>query len=112
MLDKLRRNHYKAVGLKENDYYGSMSDEKKQKFIATLTEEQKTVIRRDYLYSHLTERTTTVSDNKGGMLLAFSTQHLPEKTAGIVAGYKDEYGKKNTRLDERHQRVERTGQTA
>lgn len=99
MFDKLRRSHYKAIGLKENDYYG-LSDEKKQKIVANLTEEQKTVIRRDYLYSHLTERTTTVSDIKGGMLLAFATQHLPEKTATIEAQYSEEYGKKNARLDE------------
>lgn len=100
MLDKLRRSHYKAIGLKENDYYG-LSDEKKQKIVANLTKEQKTVIRRDYLYSHLTERTNTVSDIKGGMLLAFATQHLPEKTATIEAQYSEEYGKKNARLDER-----------
>lgn len=100
MLDKLRRSHYKAIGLKENDYYG-LTDEKKQKIVTNLTEEQKTVIRRDYLYSHLTERTNTVSDTKGGMMLAFATQHLPEKTAEIEAQYSEEYGKKNARLDER-----------
>lgn len=100
MLDKLRRSHYKAIGLKENDYYG-LTDEKKQKIVVNLTEEQKTVIRRDYLYSHLTERTNTVSDVKGGMMLAFATQHLPEKTAEIETQYSEEYGKKNARLDER-----------
>ena len=100
MLSKLRRSHYKAVGLKENDYYG-MTDEKKQKIVATLTEEQKTVIRRDYLYSHLTERTNTVSDTKGSMLQAFAKQHLPEQTAKIEATHKEDYGKKNARLDER-----------
>ena len=100
MLDKLRRSHYKTIGLKENDYYG-LTDEKKQEIVANLTEEQKTVIRRDYLYSHLTERTNTVSGVQGGMMLAFATQHLPEKTATIEAQYTEEYGKKNARLDER-----------
>lgn len=101
MLDKLRRSHYKAVGLKGNDYYGSQTDEKKQKIVANLTEEQKTIIRRDYLYSHLTERTNTVSGVKGGLMLAFAKQHLSEKTAVIEATHKEEYGKKNARLDER-----------
>ena len=100
MFNKLRRSHYKAIGLNESDYYG-LTDDKKQKIVANLTEEQKTVIRRDYLYSHLTERTNTVSDTKGGMMLAFATQHLPEKTADIEARYNEEYGKKNARLDER-----------
>lgn len=100
MLSKLRRSHYKAVGLKENDYYG-MTDKKKREIVATLTEEQKTVIRRDYLYSHLTERTTTVADTKGGMLQAFARRHLPEQTAKIEATHKEDYGKKNARLDER-----------
>lgn len=100
MLSKLRRSHYKVIGLKENDYYG-LPDEKKLQIASTLTEKQKTVIRRDYLYSHLTDRTTTVADTKGGLLLAFSTQHLPEKTAEIEATHKEDYGKKNERLDER-----------
>lgn len=100
MLSKLRRSHYKTVGLKENDYYG-MTDEKKLKIVQSLTEVQKTVIRRDYLYSHLTERTNTVSDEKGGLLLAFAKQHLPEKTNSIETKFKEDYGKKNARLDER-----------
>lgn len=100
MLSKLRRSHYPAVGLKENDYYG-LTDSKKLKIAKSLTEEQKTVIRRGYLYSHLTERTTTVADEKGGMLLSFSRQHLPEKTETVVKAQKEEYGKKNARLDER-----------
>lgn len=100
MLSKLRRCHYPAVGLKENDYYG-LTDEKKLKIAGSLTDEQKNIIRRDYLYSHLTDRTNTVSSVQGSMLLAFSKQHLPEKTAGIVATHKEDYGKKNARLDER-----------
>lgn len=100
MLSKLRRSHYKAVGLKENDYYG-LTDEKKLQIASTLTEEQKTVIRRDYLYSHMTERTNTVADTKGGLLLTFAKQHLPKKTAGIEATHAEDYGKKNARLDER-----------
>ncbi|NDV56669.1 ParB/RepB/Spo0J family partition protein [Bacteroides sp. 519] len=100
MLSKLRRSHYKAIGLKENDYYG-LTDEKKLQIASTLTEEQKTVIRRDYLYSHLTERTNTVADTKGGLLLAFAKQHLPKKTAEIEATHAEDYGKKNARLDER-----------
>lgn len=112
MLDKLRRNHYKAVGLKENDYYGYLTDEKKLKIVANLTEEQKTVIRRDYLYSHLTERTNTVSDVKGGLMLAFAKQHLPEKTATVEATHKEDYGKKNARLDERIAGLKKTEKTA
>lgn len=101
MLAKLRRHNYKAIGLKENDYYGYLTDEKRLKIVATLTEEQKTIIRRDYLYSHLTDRTTTVADTKGSMLQAFAKQHLPEQTAKIETERKEEYGKKNARLDER-----------
>lgn len=100
MLSKLRRSHYKAVGLKENDYYG-LTDEKKLQIASTLTEEQKTVIRRDYLYSHLTDRTATVADTKGGLLLALAKQHLPKKTAEIEATHTEDYGRKNARLDER-----------
>lgn len=101
MLTKLRRHNYKAVELKENDYYGYLTDEKKLKIASSLTEEQKTVVRRDYLYSHLTDGTRTVGDEKGNMLLAYSKQHLPEKTDEIVSIHKEDYGKKNARLDER-----------
>ena len=100
MLSKLRRSHFPAIGLKENDYYG-LTDEKKLKIAGSLTEEQKTVIRRDYLYSHLTDRTNTVANTQGSMLQAFASQHLPEKTAGIISAQAEEYGKKNARLDER-----------
>lgn len=100
MLSALRRHNYKAIGLKENDYYG-LSDERKLKIAQSLTEEQKTVVRRDYLYSHLTNGTNTVSNTKGGMMLAFSKQHLPEKTRTVVTARQEEYGKKNARLDER-----------
>lgn len=100
MLSKLRRCHYPVIRLKENDYYG-LTDEKKLKIASLLTEEQKTIIRRDYLYDHLTDRNNTVADEKGGILLAFSKQHLPEKAETIVNTHKEEYGKKNARLDER-----------
>lgn len=100
MLSALRRHNYKAVGLKDNDYYG-LSDERKLKIAQSLTEEQKTVVRRDYLYSHLTSGANTVSSTKGGMMLAFSKQHLPEKTEAVVNARQEEYGKKNARLDER-----------
>lgn len=100
MLSALRRHNYKAIGLKENDYYG-LSDERKLKIAQSMTEEQKTVVRRDYLYSHLTNGTNTVSNTKGGMMLAFSKQHLPEKTEAVVTARQEEYGKKNARLDER-----------
>lgn len=101
MLSKLRRHNYKAVGLKENDYYGYLTDEKRLKIVAALTEEQKTIIRRDYLYSHLTDRTNTVANTTGKMLQAFAKQHLLEQTAKIEATHKEDYGKKNARLDER-----------
>lgn len=100
MLSALRRHNYKAVGLKDNDYYG-LSDERKLKIAQSLTEEQKTVVRRDYLYSNLTNGANTVSNTKGGMMLAFSKQHLPEKTEAVVTARQEEYGKKNARLDER-----------
>lgn len=100
MLSKLRRSHYPEVGLKENDYYG-MTDGKKLEIVANLTEEQKTIIRRDYLYSHLTDHTNTTTDTKGGMLQAFARQHLPEQTAKIEATHREDYSKKNARLDER-----------
>lgn len=35
------------------------------------------------------------------MMLAFSKQHLPEKTEAVINTRQEEYGKKNARLDER-----------
>ena len=101
MLFRLRRVSNKALGLKEFDYFSHLSNEAKLKLVANLTEEQKTVIRRDYLYQHLTEETSTVSSAKGAMMLAFAKLHLPEQTAMIETSYTEEYDKKNARLDER-----------
>ena len=99
MLSDLRRKNYKTIGLKEDDYY-RMSDEAKMKVVASLTEEQKTVIRRDYLYEYLI-KSTSVTNTKGNMLLSFAKQHLPEQTAKIEATHKQDYDKRNARLDER-----------
>jgi ParB family chromosome partitioning protein len=99
MLSKLRRASYKAAGLSDRDYY--MTDEKKLKFASKLTEEQKTVVRREYLYGHLTDGTMTTSSVKGGLMLSFAKLHLPERTAAIETSYKEEYDRKNARLDER-----------
>jgi hypothetical protein len=96
----LRRANYKAAGLTDNDYF-RMTDKKKLEHIATLTEEQKTVIRRDFLHYNLTERTTTVSSTEGTMMLAFAKLHLPGQTAIIETSLKEQYDKKNARLDER-----------
>ncbi len=99
MLSKLRSTSYKAAGLSDKDYF--MTDEKQLKLASKLTEEQKTVIRREYLYSHLTDGTVSTSSIKGGLMLAFAKLHLPEQAAKIETSYKEEYDRKNARLDER-----------
>lgn len=112
MLHHLRRCHYTAIGLKENEYFGHLKDEKKLEIAGKLTDEQKTVIRRDYLFTNLVRDNKTVADVTGGMLLAFATQHLPEKTAGIVKTHAEDYGKKNARLDERIDGLKKAEKTA
>jgi ParB family chromosome partitioning protein len=100
MMKKLRVGSYKAVGLKGEDHY-RIKDADRLKFCAALTEEQKTVIRRDFLYDHLTDGASTVSSTQGTLMLAFAKLHLPEQAAIIETAYKSEYDKKNARLDER-----------
>ncbi len=117
MLPKLRSANYKAAGLGKDGHY-RMSGEALMKQLAALTEEQKTVIRRDYLHSHLVDGTMTVSSAQGALMLAFAKLHLPEQTTKIENSYKDEYDRKNARLDERIVELEKrmkpakTGATA
>jgi ParB family chromosome partitioning protein len=100
MMKKLRVGSYKAIGLKGDDHY-RMKDADKVKFCTTLTEQQKTVIRRDFLHDHLMNVVSTVAMVQGGMMLSFAKLHLPEQTAMIETAYQSEYDKKNARLDER-----------
>ena len=46
------------------------------------------------------------------MLQAFAHQHLPEQTAKIEATHKEDYGKKNARLDERIDGLKKAEKTA
>lgn len=98
MMMHLRKYRAKLFGVTMQGY-GSIEAEKRLKIVQNLTEEQKTAIRRDFLYSHLKDASAHYTD--GDLLIDFAKFHAPDKTAKIEADHKAVYDKKNARLDER-----------
>ena len=98
MMMHLRKYRAKLFGVSMQGY-GSIEAEKRLKIVQSLTEEQKTAIRRDFLYRHLKDASAHYTD--GDLLMDFAKMHMPDKTAKIEADHKAVYDKKNARLDER-----------
>ncbi|MDR0510283.1 MAG: ParB/RepB/Spo0J family partition protein [Rikenellaceae bacterium] len=78
MLSTLRSNNYKLLGVDERWY---LTEEQKAQAVASLTEDQKTLIRRDFLIHHLTEAAGV--NRKSEYLLAFAALHFPSETAAL-----------------------------
>lgn len=96
MLDKLQEKHYKLFGLKEKFYLESKS---KVKIVGKLTEEQKNVIKRDFIISYLREYSHDQNTSK--LLLDFAKMHYPDKFSFISATHEEEYEQRHLRLMER-----------
>lgn len=96
MMGNLRLDHFGKLGFEES---WSLSDEQKADLLPALTEEQKTIVRRDFIVRHLSE--TFGVRRQSELLLAFSALHFPEKTAEIKEQYNEIYRKRHDRIQER-----------
>lgn len=94
MLSALRNVRFEKFGLKKKYY---LENEDKMKIVASLTEEQKTIIRRDFLVKNLTE----VHGSAQELLLKFTRQHLPAELKSIEDEHNGVFKKRNKRLKER-----------
>jgi ParB family chromosome partitioning protein len=76
-----------------------LSDEEKIQIINSLTEEQKTVIRRDFLVKHLSDAFGV--SKKSYLMLEFARLHFPEALAETENRYNEVYAKRHERITER-----------
>jgi len=97
MLAQLRRENFKQLGFDDERWY--LTDKQTAEIAASLTEEQKTLIRRDFLLYHLTN--TMGVNQKSEYLLAFSALHFPTETAAIRKTYDDTYAKRHASIEQR-----------
>jgi ParB family chromosome partitioning protein len=97
MLEDLKREHF-ALFTEDTDRW-HLSDEEKIQIINGLTEEQKTVIRRDFLVKHLSDAFGV--SKKSYLMLEFARLHFPEALAETESKYNEVYTKRHERITER-----------
>ncbi|MDR0575253.1 MAG: ParB/RepB/Spo0J family partition protein [Tannerella sp.] len=97
MLEDLKREHF-ALFTEDSDKW-HLSDEEKIQIINNLTEEQKTVIRRDFLVKHLSDAFGV--SKKSYLMLEFARLHFPEALEETESKYNEVYTKRHERITER-----------
>jgi ParB family chromosome partitioning protein len=97
MLEELKREHLALFTEDSDKWY--LSDEDKIRIINDLTEEQKTVIRRDFLIRHLSDASGL--SKKSCLMLEFARLHFPETLAETETRYSEVYTKRHERITER-----------
>lgn len=101
LLTFLRRNGLKGVGLKDRDYWGSVTPEKRLEIVRSVTPEQKAVIMRDFIISQLMKNSSDTIDQT--MLIQYAKMHFTDKANVIYGDIQQEFEQKNARLDEKIQ---------
>jgi ParB family chromosome partitioning protein len=108
MLETLNREHF-ALFLDNPQNRWHLTDEDKITIINNLTEEQKTVIRRDFLIKHLSDTFGTAK--KSYLMLEFARLHFPEALAETESRYNEVYRKRHERITERLEALKNAQET-
>ena len=101
MLSFLRKENLSKLGLSNQI---QPTDEEKEGIIATLTDEQKNIIKRDFIIKHLSD--TSGNRRQSHLLLEFATLHFPEKVKQIKDLHNENYKKKYIRITERIREIQ------
>ncbi|MFI3306818.1 MAG: ParB/RepB/Spo0J family partition protein [Rikenellaceae bacterium] len=102
MAKALRSEHFAMVGFEDKNY---LTDEDRWTLVYNLTEEKRTIIKRDYIVS-------TLSDAQRGnytavMLLGYAEQHAEAQMNEIQATHNEVYEKRHTRIEEKIAAIEK-----
>lgn len=109
MLSKLQKRHYPLFGIKDSAF--TLDEKQKMKIVGKLTEEQKDVIRRDFIGHHLCENGH--GDNCSSKLLRdFANMHFPDLYGLAKATHEEEYQKRHERLTERIKEMKKAAKAA
>jgi ParB family chromosome partitioning protein len=104
MLDDLKSEHF-ALFLENVQDKWHLTEGDKIAIINSLTEEQKTLVRRDYLVKHMSDTYGTAK--KSCLMLEFARLHFPEEVAETETGYNEVYIKRHERIAERLEAINR-----
>jgi ParB family chromosome partitioning protein len=100
MLGDLKKEHF-TLFLEDTQDRQYLSDDDKFKIIHNLTEEQKTVIHRDFLVKHLSD--TSGLAKKSYLMLEFARLHFPYDVVETETRYNEVYQKRHARITERQE---------
>jgi ParB family chromosome partitioning protein len=104
MLDDLNREHFPLfLDNPQNKWH--LTDEDRITILGNLTEEQKTLIRRDFLVKHLSD--TFGIAKKSYLMLEFARLHFPEALAETENKHNGIYQKRHVRIIERLEALNR-----
>jgi ParB family chromosome partitioning protein len=98
MLEDLKSEHF-TLFLESPQNKWHLTDEDRITIINNLTEEQKTIIRRDYLVKHLSDTIGTAK--KSFLMLEFARLHFPEQLEETENKYNEVYTKRHERIIEK-----------
>lgn len=101
LLNRIRRQAYSDLGLDEDLLY--LSNEERLSVAKNLPSEQKKLVVREYINSHLEEFHQKYSENN--LLKSFLSLHASDEIANIEEKINTVYDKRNARLVERIQEI-------
>jgi len=90
LLSFIDIKHYEYFGLSEER---KMTEEEKVELYSNLTDEQKNIMKRDFLIHAMTHNTSGIN-KKSALLIEFVKHHFPEEVSIIENTHKEEYLKK------------------
>lgn len=96
MILFLRRDQYKRFGIKDTFL---VTDEQKQKIVKKLTEQQKTILKRDFIAKNLAD--TCRTGKQAELFVEFAKHHFSDAIAQIERQHTDIFNKRHKSLMER-----------
>ena len=109
MLSKLQRKNYPFFGIKDALIY--MDEKLKMKIVSKLTDAQRTIIKRDFIMSHLCEG-SHADNNASKLLRDFANMHFPDQYGLVKATHEEEYQKRHERLEEKIKELKKAEKAA
>jgi ParB family chromosome partitioning protein len=101
LLAFLDRRHYELFGLIEGQ---TLTEDYALGLYAKLTEEQKIILKRDFLIKHLTIKTGI--SKRAALLIELAKHHFPVEMAEIENVHNDEYLKKRAIIKEQMDKIQ------
>ena len=101
MLSRLDYRHYELFGIPEDQ---PITEEIRLELYASLTEDQKNILKRDYIIDNLLQ--TRGINKKSALMVEFAKFHFPDEIAEIESVHNDEYLKQRQVIQEQIEKLQ------